>query len=210
MGISVPKAWSGATVACLATGPSLVAEDVDYLRGKVRVIAINDAYRLAPWADALYATDAQWWRWHHGVPDFRGAKWSMNHTRWRGVDVTYPDVQLLRNTGPAGLEPDPTGLKNGRNSGYAAINLAVHYGATRIVLLGYDMQPHGGKSHFFGEHPNRSQSPYAQFRRNFHTLIKPLEKRKISVINCTRETLLTAFPCAPLRDVVRESDRVAA
>ena len=210
MGISVPKVWPGDTVACLATGPSLVAEDVDYLRGKVRVIAINNAYTLCPWADALYGTDQRWWRWHQGVPSFTNPKWSMNHSQWRGWDHKYPDVQLLRNTGPNGLEHEPTGLKNGRNSGYAAINLAVHYGATRIVLLGYDMQPAKGKSHFFGEHPNRSVSPYASFRARFMSLQKPLAKIGVDVINCSRHTALTAFPCAPLRDVIRESDRVAA
>ena len=80
--VVVPKAWSGETVVVIATGPSLTAEDVDYCRGKARVIAINDAYTLAPWADALYATDAKWWHWHRGVASFTGAKWSMEHSAW--------------------------------------------------------------------------------------------------------------------------------
>lgn len=199
--MSVPKAWPGETVVCLATGPSLTQADVDYVRGKAKVIAINDAYRLAPWADALYACDAKWWGWHKGVPEFTGPKWSMDGSPWNNTRATYPDIQRLRNSGPDGLEHHPGALKNGRNSGYQAINLAVHYGAAKIVLLGYDMQPSGGKSHFFGEHPNRQQSPYAQFRLRFTGLVKPLAKLQIAILNCTRRTALNCFPKAALEDV---------
>jgi hypothetical protein len=210
MVIAVPKLWPGATVCVIATGPSLCQDDVDYVRGKARVITINDAYRLAPWADAMYATDAKWWHWHEGVPGFTGPKWSMNHSAWNLHRARYPDVMLLANTGPDGLEHRPTGLKNGRNSGYAAINLAYHYGAKRIVLLGYDMQRRGGKSHFFGEHPNNQRSPYDMFRRRFQSIVKPLAKAGVEVINCSRNSVLECFPKADLRETLRESDVVAA
>lgn len=200
--VSVPREWPDQTIVCIATGPSLTADDVDYCRGKARVIAINDAYTLAPWADALYATDANWWHWHRGVPEFVGPKWSLEHSQWSRYRVMYPDVQRLQNTGPDGLERQPTGLKNGRNSGYAAINLAYHYGASRIVLLGYEMQRTGGRGHFFGEHPNKSTSPYDQFRRRFQALVKPMAKSGISVVNCSRNSALEWFPKRPLREVL--------
>jgi hypothetical protein len=175
---------------------------VDYCRGKVRVIAINDAYRLAPWADALYGCDPKWWKWHDGVPEFAGPKWSLEHSAWGSYRVKYPDVQRLRNTGPSGLEHSPAGLKNGRNSGYQAINLAVHYGAARILLLGYDMQARGGVSHFFGEHPNHQKSPYPMFRQRFESLVRPLARLGITCLNCSASTVLTAFPCALLREAL--------
>ena len=195
----VPRSWVGQTAIVVATGPSLTQDDVTFCQGRGHVIAINDAYRLAPWADCLYATDAKWWNWHKGVPEFAGAKWSMRHNAWNGLCVKYPDVQLLRNSGPDGLEHEPTGLKNGRNSGYAAINLAYLYGATRIVLLGYDMQAVKGKSHFFGEHPNKQKSPYPQFRTRMASLVKPLAKRGVKIVNCSRNSALTCFPKADLR-----------
>lgn len=200
--VAVPREWPGETVVCVATGPSLTPEDVEYCRGKARVIVINNAHELAPWADCLYACDAKWWHWHHGVKAFTNPKWSMDHSAWNGYRVLYPDVRLLRNAGPDGLEHQPTGLKSGRNSGYQAINLAYHYGAKRIVLLGYDMQMSGGKSHYFGEHPNNQRSPYDRFRRAFETIKKPLMKRGIEVINCTRRSALNTFPKADLREVL--------
>lgn len=207
---TVPKDWPGETVVILATGPSLTQEDVDYCRGKARVLCVNDSYTLASWADALYATDAKWWHWHKGVPSFTGPKWSLEHSQWGSHRVNYPDVQRLRNAGHDGLEHNPTGLRNGRNSGFAAINLAVHYGVKRILLLGYDQQKTKDKSHFFGDHPNKAPSPYPQFRRIFETLKKPLAKVGIEIVNCSTHTALTAFPQGQLRDVLKAKDEVAA
>ncbi len=155
----VERIWTGETVAILATGPSLCQEDVDYVKGKARVICVNDSWRLAPWADALYACDPAWWRWHDGVKSFDGPKWSIAHEAWSDrLRKSFPDVARLKNTGETGLEVDPAGLRTGRNSGYQAINLAVHYGARRIVLLGYDLQRTDGKAHFFGNHPQAGQN----------------------------------------------------
>ena len=114
------------------------------------MVVINDSYRLVPAADVLYFCDARWWRWHHGEPDFRafaGLKVKLE------PGVPEPGLHVLRNAGVDGLESDPSALRHGRNSGYQAIGLAVHLGAARIVLLGYDMQPDGRRIHWFGEHP---------------------------------------------------------
>lgn len=197
--ITVPRLWPGATVVCLGTGPSLTAEDVATCRGRARRIAINDAYRLAPDADVLYGCDARWWGWHGGVPGFAGLKYALARK-----DTTFPaDVQVLANTGESGLELDPSGLRTGRNSGYQAINLAVHLGATRILLLGYDMgQAPGQPSHFFGEHPTNQALPFALFLNQFPSIVAPLEARGVEVINCSRQTALTCFPRRALAEML--------
>lgn len=190
----VSRLWPGGTVACLGGGPSLIQADVDYLRGRVDgVIAVNDAYRLAPWADVLYGCDGKWWYWHKGVPSFPGLKFSVDPATRQ-----YPGMTVLRKTGDVGLELEPTGLKTGRNSGYQAINLAVHLGATRVVLLGYDMQ--GG--HWFGNHPDNSKPPFAVCLQRFATLVEPLKQAGVTVLNCTRKTALTCFPCVPLEEAL--------
>lgn len=196
----VPALCPGGTVVCLGGGPSLAGEDVEYVRGKATVVAINDSWRLAPWADALLASDAAWWRHYKGVPDFRGLKFCLEP----GASV-FPDVTVLRHTGDAGLETDPTGVRTGRNSGAAAINLAVHFGAARILLLGYDMQAKcEAKSHWFGGHPRglRGNSPYPLFRAMMDTMAPALAAAGVSVINCSRDTALTCFPRQPLREVL--------
>lgn len=199
--VTVPRLWPGDTVVCLGGGPSLTADDVRAVRDRARVIAVNNAYQLAPWADVLYAADAAWWALHRGVPTFGGLKYSLE-----ARSAVWPGVQVLQNTGNKGLEQEPTGLRTGRNSGYQAINLAVHFGAARVVLLGYDMQtrPHE-PAHWFGDHPaplmNTRPDAYQQFRQHFETIVAPLEARGVDVINCSRQTALTAFPCRPLAEV---------
>lgn len=194
----VPRICPGGTVVCIAGGPSLTAEDVEYCRGKAKVIAINDAYKLAPWADVLYACDKRWWDWHRGVTSFTGLKYALQRPA-----LKWPGVQVLQNTGIHGLELKPNGVRNGKNSGYQAINVAVHLGAKRIVLLGYDMQIKlGGPSHWFGDHPLGGQPPVGSFRGMFAGLVKPLGELGIEVINCSRETALECFPVKALEQVL--------
>ncbi len=201
--------WLGETVAILGSGPSLTQEQVDMVRGKTRVIAVNDAYRLAPWADILYGCDAKWWDWHKGVPDFEGVKaglrWdAVKGESYSGWDGIFPEIRGLANTGIQGLEIAPNSLRTGGNSGYQAINLAVHMGAKRILLLGFDMKAVGGKNHWFGEHPIEATPPYGNMLMHFETIAEPLKKAEVEVINCTPGSALKVFPMMKLEEALCE------
>jgi hypothetical protein len=89
----------------------------------------------------------------------------------------------------------------GENGGYQAINIAYLLGAKRIVLLGYDMYPSGGKLHFFGNYPGELNSgcDFAAWRGKFDRLATDLEAEGVEVINCTRETALKCFPRGDIR-----------
>lgn len=204
--VAVPRLWPESTMVVCATGPSLTAEDVSYCRDKAHVIAVNDAHRLAPWAACLYSSDASWYHRHDGASAYDGPKWTVDYGAWRDTyGVRYPAIQRLQNTGDAGIETDPSGLRNGRNSGYAAINLAIHYGATRILLLGFDMgRGPGQPAHFFGDHPGSLQqrSPFVTFIAMFRTMVAPLKALGVEVINCTRGGRLNVFPRADVREVL--------
>jgi len=176
----------------------------------MRVIAINDAYRLAPWADVLYACDERWWKWQYRghtreIAAFAGVRYSIDPRAGK-----WPHVQVLRNTGRAGLERDPSALRHGHNSGYQAVNLAVHFGAARILLLGYDMQATGGHEHWFGHHPMVKRSPYGLFRQHFQEIVKPLREAGVEVWNCSRATALDVFPRLDLETALQQIATVAA
>lgn len=206
---SVPRLWPDSTIVCLATGPSLTAEDANRARRLGPVIAINDAYRVAPWADVLYACDAAWWREHvKRLRDFRGLRFSVEANA-RGCDAT-----VLKITGMHGLDHNPTGLRSGRNSGYQAINLAVHLGASRIVLLGYDCQRTLNQAHFFGEHPKAlrrtTDERFRQWREElFPTLVPALAACGVEIINASRRTGLDCFPRRRLEDVLTILERAS-
>jgi hypothetical protein len=203
---SVPRVWSGDAV-CIASGPSLTAEDVAFVRGKAKAIAINASYAIAPWADVLYCADVNpfKWYWNSGprgyesvaMRDFQGKKYSLTSNA-----AKYAGVVVLKQWREEGLSLDPTKLCLGKNSGYQAINLAVLLGAKRIVLLGYDMQPGPGGEYYFGaSHPDRKRSPYKSFREKFPTIVKPLKDAGVEIVNCSRQTALTCFPRKALTDV---------
>lgn len=197
--VVVPRLWPGGTVACLATGPSLTQADVDLVTARVDgVIAVNDAVRLAPRADILYACDGRWWKWHDGVPTFTGLKFALKSDarHWESHGV-----QVLKDGGLEGLDLRPGYIRRGHNSGFQAINVAVHAGAARILLLGYDMR--GG--HFFGRHPDNSAPQFAACLPLFQTLVAPLAAAGVEVINCTRKTAITCFRRAPLEQAVRKA-----
>lgn len=207
MKVAVPRDWVGQTAVVMATGPSLTPADVDACRG-LRVIAVNDAYRLAPWADALYASDVSWWLVHRGVPDFAGVKWSVQHNQWKPDRCArFADVRRLAHAGERGLSTDPAAICTGRNSGYAALNLAVLYGATRIILLGFDMgHDKGGQTHFFGNHPGSlsNKSPYHSFLPFFKTAAAQCRALGVVVVNSSRRSSLDCFPKVRLEDALAQ------
>ena len=209
---SVEPEWKGETAAILASGPSMTREQADYVRGKCRVIAVNnqgidtdcDGVRvpaLAPWADVLYAADAKWWRhYHERALKFAGRKVTIRDT------LPWPEIYSLKQSiEHSAFDPRPTHLVSGGNSGYQAMHLAVHLGATRLVLLGFDMK-NGlrGRRHWFGDHPGKlaSRGNYTGWLRAFDKLAGVLKQMKIEVVNCTPGTALRAFRRLPLDQVL--------
>lgn len=202
--VPVPRLWPGSTVVCLGSGPSLTPADVNACRGRARVIAIKDTVRLAPWADVLYGAGADaggqtWWQMHGPTLTYAGMRYCMDPqaARWASVLAHGPEQ---------GLSDDPGALALGHHSGYQAINLAVHLGATRVVLLGYDMQATAGRQHYFGDHqhgaPGRAL-PFGLFLFHWPSIVAPLAQRGVTVINASRETALDLFPRMPIDEALR-------
>lgn len=104
-----------------------------------------------------------------------------------------------------GLSTNLRRVNGGGNSGYQAIGLAYLWGATRIILLGYDMQKTGGKLHHHGKHegglPNLGN--LTEWARRMIQLGIDLRKQNVRVINATRETAITCFERMPIEDALR-------
>lgn len=178
----------------VAPGPSLAAEDVALFRGRVPAIAVGDAWRLAPWAAALYHADAPWWKQHDGCGEYAGLKLVAAKTVSDKTDPAWGLIPLRTERRP-GFSFDPAFVHEGTNSGFQALNLAILWGAREIYLLGYDMGRTGGKAHFFGDHPAaiRKPSPFDKFRAAFEAAAPSLPAAGVRVVNCSRETALECF-----------------
>ena len=152
-----------------------------------------------PWADKLYGCDARWWNFHNGVPDFPGEKWSTHVAKENDKleEAEKYGLKLVKGAAGGTFSTDPGLIRYGSNSGFQSINLAILLGSPYIVLVGFNMKCHGGKSHFFGNHPAPlyNNEHYENFLREFDTAAK---KTNVTIINATPDTALTSFPCMSL------------
>jgi hypothetical protein len=189
--------WAGETCFILGGGPSLTGFSTEILRGRGRVLAINNSYRLCPWADLLYFSDRCWYGWHHEhLSSFKGRMVTVSEVEGDGIKnlTLWPGD---------GLELRADRLR-GNNGGYHAINLAFHLGVKRIVLLGYDMRCDNGKSHFHEGHPDNISLAYRdsllkeQVMPQFRTLVAPLREAGVEVVNANQGSYLNCWPLVSL------------
>jgi hypothetical protein len=152
----------------------------DRVRGN-KVCAVGNAYELAPWADVLVANDIKWWEKHPDAHKFSGRKFSAN--KIKGVEqVTPVTFGSLSNSGVLGLD------------------VVRNLGATRVVMLGFDM--HG--THFFGPYKNGCSNTSKQKRETHKNQFKQWKKRnpKVEVLNATEGSALKCFPIVRLDEVL--------
>ena len=188
----VKKRWDG-TVIVAAPGPSLTKEAAGACKGH-RVIAVQDAWRLFPFAEVMYGCDAKWWEHHEGTK-FKGEKWSSHSLPNNDKRQQFLKYRLHVVAGQKGdgFSLDPKFIHYGDNSGFQAVNLAILFGASRIVLVGFDMRVVNDKRHFFGDHPEGfvKSSDYQQFIRAFEKAPAP---KGVEIVNCTPGSALTCYP----------------
>jgi len=197
--------WSHRVVAIVASGPSAKKEDLEQLRGRVAMLAIKANVELAPWADAVYGCDFAWWKHKKGLADFRGLKVAWDEKviarypdiRRIGIETSQDRVYPIDNRHYRMVFDHPGTLGNGGNSGYQALNLAVQFGARRILLIGFDMHDRGG-AHWYGRnHWDRCGNPdegsFRRWLKAFDVAAADLEERGVQVINVSPLSALTCF-----------------
>lgn len=171
------------------------------MRGKARVLAINASIQAAPWADVWYACDPEFWdQWHGYETDAQ--RWTQNADAARKHNLNHIQSQNY-----PGFSDNPEIIHQGANSGFQALNMALLWGAERIILLGYDMQVKDPKHpHFFGLHKgmrNPSPTNTAHWVEKYKTAVKTLDRFPgQTVINCSRETALECFTRKNLEEVI--------
>lgn len=154
---------------------------------------INTSFRLAPWADVLYACDATWWDMHFSevAKGFKGAElWT--------IDSRSRDrygLHWIYGYDHGGLSRTTAHIHTGQNSGYQAISLAHYFGATRILLLGFDFQRSNGKTHWHGDHPRGlgNGGRYSAWIKDMNLLASDAKKLGLEIINCSPKTALHCF-----------------
>lgn len=203
--------WTGRVAAVIACGPGVRHVQLDLLRGRCAVLAVKEAADMAPWADAIYCCDTAFWRNWHAMPKFGGLKVTYS-ARIPGVHPVGIDIDADRFVMTPGI------IGNGGNSGFQAVNLALQWGARRVILIGFDMTDTNGV-HFYGRatgdgRTNPSQRNFQRWVRAFDAAAMQLPALKSAIINATPYSALTCFPkmdlAAALAEFLPVSDELVA
>jgi hypothetical protein len=180
---------------------------MSYLHDK-HVIGINVAYLIGDWIDMVFFGDQSFFlpnqqklaafpnlkvSCHAGV---QGFKW-----------VKYVAKQSEKTKG---ISTVPTMVSWNGNSGGAAISVAVHAGAKRIMLLGFDMSLNGKNNQHWhdlykrGTNPNLKKMPFNRHLQGFPFIAKDAKRLGIEVINVSPESKIDVFRKVSLKEFISE------
>jgi len=176
--------WSGKTVICIGSGPSLTQTDCELAKASGHaIVAVNSSWQMVPYCAVIYASDYDWWKKNHQKITIGAERWTNN----RKAEVDYRCNRI-------------PGL-SGYNSGLAAILLANHFGAERILLLGYDCQATNGQAHWHPPHKgnNPNEISYRIWAKQFRSTGRAIRDK---VVNCSRHTAITVFQRSSLSDAL--------
>lgn len=181
------------TIYVVAGGPSLNGYNFNLLKNK-RVIAVNRAHEKLPNAEVIYFSDKRFFEWFEGP--------LLGHTgrKVTGANLHHPAVENYQLTGHKGLDERPGCLKAGNNSAYAAINLAFHMGAERIVVLGLDMKfGPGGETHWHSGYVTMNMvRSFEKMKPFFSSLAHDLLDHDVTVLNANMDSNVDVFERIPL------------
>lgn len=188
----------------VASGPSTRASDVHRMRDHVdRVMVLKENWRIMPDAEYMYAADGLWWDWYADATakGFKGERWTQHEGAARKYGLRHVTSYARR-----GLCRMPGVIHQGRNSGYQAINLAYHFGAREIFLIGFDMRVLDNRLHHFDTEPAPIDLPvhdFADWRARMGELACDLDAEGIPVVNLSPESALDCFQKKSVDSIIK-------
>lgn len=103
-----------------------------------------------------------------------------------------------------GLAKKPGCIRDGGNSGFQALSLALHFGVDEAILLGFDMKPDGRRLHWHSDHGGKLHNPpprqLPEWAKRFASIAKATST---PILNATRETAIACFPRVELEEALR-------
>lgn len=194
-------------VIIVGTGPSLTGFDFNKLHGKGFIIAVNDAHKFVPFANAWFTLDP-WGLGGQQTPDknFFGQMWAAVPDDFGLRDAKcpthrtapLPSIKFLHripfHTATVtpddylqwGLSEDSSSI-NSLNSGYGALNLAYHMRPKKILLLGMDAT----SGYFFD--PDKKTRSLNFLPWIFESAKPQLNAAGISVLNGSHTSKIACF-----------------
>ena len=218
---SIPRIWEGSDVWIIGGGPSVPHEfDIpDNIIQKVikgaspalyspymeklhskHVIGINVAYLLGNWIDIVFFGDTNFWlKYQNSLANFPNIKVSC-HSGVAKIDwVKY--VPHDKNH-PKGISTKPNMVSWNENSGAAAISIAAHAGAKRIILLGFDMKLNGDRQHWHNIYGKSNSKRFYAHMIGFKQIAIDARKLGIEIINASPDSAIQEFKKVSVKDIL--------
>ncbi len=191
--IVIQPEWKGERCFIIGNGESVTAQRhlIPKLRG--RFIAIKQSVALRPDADVMFISGKR--AWEICEPVFSMFTGQYIITRGRG-DARFPGpVWRIGRTKLVDRLCEDVRYVAGLDAGTSAVNLAYHFGAAEIVLLGID---YSGGRWSNGEYPHFMQIPPKEHQdrhHQVHELFGPTVLAKgVKVWNTSKHSRLQCYP----------------
>jgi len=233
MAWKIPKIWEGGTAWIIGCGTSLLFEfGIPFglarkvINGELplseyspylapihdkHVIGVNHAFLIGNWIDVFYFSDKEMYiqsDMDTRIAEFEGLRITNNpdigndREFLESADIKY----VRRSTKKAwGLSPEKDAVCFNANSGMSAIDLAYHFGAKRIILLGMDMTctELGSHIHSMGTKLSKGQDPTKSFKRHMRSawdIYKDAQEKEIEILNASAVSKIPYFPKVKAKD----------
>jgi hypothetical protein len=205
------------TVVCIGTGPSLTLDQIEIARAKgFALFGCNIIYQSVPDLALTFATNESFWDFYWARPDSPRLHPCEKWTNSREAAEHYR-LNFIASHEDGGLG-FPDHIHHGHSSGACLVNLAYLLGATRIVLLGYDMRyapDYDGVNHkvgstprhFFGEYVSALQHwPKAEVKAGVHVgLVEHYNsiarQGLVEIVNATPDSAIRCFPMCSMEEL---------
>lgn len=119
----------------------------------------------------------------------------------------FPKINAVRLVEGDRMLTDEAGvIGGGGNSGFQAINLAVQFGARKIILVGFEMHVAQG-AHWHGPHRGGLNNPApastSRWRDRLDGQAARLQSLGVRVLNTTADSALTAFAKVSMEEALK-------
>lgn len=203
--------WDDAPAIVVGTGPSLAGFDFSRLEGLGHILAVKEAMRDLPFAEAVFGLDIPWMRrqaeylaalrceLYLAVPD----------SKYRD-DPTIPNATYLVRTRIGDkLSEDAAKCESGGNSGFGGLNIAYLKRAKTIFLFGYDYSADHYCPERYAHHSRHHNARYwPRWAKIFATTLPQLSAAGVTVFNASPDSTIDAFPKVSIDEAIERLDRL--
>jgi len=231
MSWQIPKMWEGADVWIIGGGSSIIKQFgipekvfesvwkgtsppsayspyMEFLHDK-HVIGGNVAYMLGDWVDiVLYGDQNFYTRYYESLALFPRLKITCYPHKVKQDWLKYIPMDKDH---PRGISRNPSKISWNKNIGGASINLAYHTGATRVFLLGFDMNLNSvGRQHWHNiynrgpivEQERIRKLPFPKHQRCFPNIVYDAKELGLEIINVNPDSAIKQFPKCSLNQLI--------